>query len=322
MRGQELDIALCPCGSGLRRVRCCATPEEALPDHAAVALLDAQGQEATSLFNAKKYAQAEALALKLLDLAPNQRLALRVLFEIRKAQKRHGAAETLARRLARLPGPPAAIAAANAQLAQYLIAQGRHADAQAAAARALMAAPKNATAHHLMGVVLTETGRLQAGERHYRRALACLGQEDGLILANAAWNLKLQGRLTEAAALYGKALALRPENRRGIGGYAQVEMARGNAPQALALLDDGLARWPDDRTLRLLRALADLAAGDAQAVLDRLRDPPDSRSPPNSPRADRRWPGLAARRGGAMLRERQGTTARARRPGLSCGYFF
>jgi tetratricopeptide (TPR) repeat protein len=271
-----LDTVLCSCGSGLRRVRCCGVDSDTLADAANVAVLDPQGQEATKLFNEKKYTEAEALALKLLDLAPNLRLALRVLFEIRKAQNRGTAAEALGRRLADLPGPAALRATANSQLAQYIIAQGRYTDAEGPAAKALMAAPKDATAHHVMGVVLTETGRVRAGERHYRRALTLLGREDGLVLANTAWNLKLQGRLDEAASLYEQALALRADNKRGIGGYAQVEMARGNAGKAFALLDDGLARWPNERTLRLLRALGDLATGNADSVLERLGGAPET----------------------------------------------
>jgi tetratricopeptide (TPR) repeat protein len=271
-----LDTVLCSCGSGLRRVRCCGMDAGALPEPANVTVLDPQGQEATKFFSEKKYSEAEALALKLLDLAPNQRLALRVLFEIRKAQNRGPAAEALGRRLADLPGPASLKAAANSQLAQYIISQGRYADAEGPAAKALMGAPKDATAHHVMGVVLTETGRVRAGERHYRRALALLGREDGMVLANTAWNLKLQGRLGEAASIYEKALALRADNKRGIGGYAQVEMARGNTGKAFALLDDGLTRWPNERTLRLLRALADLATGNADSVLERLGGPPDN----------------------------------------------
>jgi tetratricopeptide (TPR) repeat protein len=271
-----LDTALCSCTSGLRRVRCCALDASALPREPALALLDAQAQDATKLFNEKKYTEAETLALKLLELAPNLRLALRVLFEIRKAQKRENAAEVLVRRLAGLPGAPAMRSAANSQFAQYLVAQGRYADAEAPAAAALMAGSKDATAQHVMGVVLTETGRLQAGERHYRRALAMLERDDGLVLANLAWNLKLQGRLDEAAELYDRALALRAANKRAIGGYAQVEVARGNPGKAMRLLDDALARWPDDRTLRLLRALTDLAVGNAAAVLERLSDAPET----------------------------------------------
>ena len=242
-------------------------------------LLDAQAQEATKFFNEKKYAEAEALVLKLLDLAPNQRLALRVLFEIRKAQNRPKAAEVLARRLAALPGPAVTRAAANSQLAQFLIGQGRHGDARAPAAAALMAAPKDPTAHHVMGVVLTETGQLLSGERHYRRAAVLLGRDDGLVLANTAWNLKLQGRLNDASALYEKALVLRPDNRRGLGGYAQVEFLRGEPARAIAILDGGLVRWQNDRTLRLLRALADLSLGNAEDVLGRLSDPPENLLP-------------------------------------------
>jgi tetratricopeptide (TPR) repeat protein len=273
--GEMLDMALCACTSGLRSVQCCKLDAAALPGEAAAAMLDPLGQDAAKLFNEKKYAEAEGLVLKLLELAPNQRLALRVLFEIRKAQKRGKAAEALARRLAGLPGPAALRSGANAQLAQYLVAQGRHADALAPAASALMATPRDATVQHVMGVVLTETGRLQVGERHYRRALALLGRDDGLVLANLAWNLKLQGRLDEAAAIYAQALALRADNKRGIGGYAQVELARGNVARAVRLLDDGLARWPEDRSLRLLRALTDLALGNAEAVLARLHDAPE-----------------------------------------------
>jgi Flp pilus assembly protein TadD len=210
-----------------------------------------------------------------LDIAPNHRLALRVLFECRKAQNRAGPAEILARRLAALPGPPALRANANLLLAQYVIAQGRHGDALAPAGAAVIAAPREPSAHHVLGIVLTETGRLRPGAQHYRRALALLGREDGLVLANLAWNLKLQGRLDDAAALYAQALALRADNKRGIGGYAQVEFARGNIERAIMLLDAALTRWPDARTLRLLRAHVDLHCGDAEAVLARLPEAPE-----------------------------------------------
>ena len=97
-------------------------------------------------------------------------------------------------------------AQANTQFAQYLVGQGRHAEALPIAAAALKATPKDATAQHVMGVVLTETGAVPEGEAHYRKALKLLGRDDGLVLANLAWNLKLQGRLEEAAALYETAL--------------------------------------------------------------------------------------------------------------------
>jgi tetratricopeptide (TPR) repeat protein len=274
------DTVLCACGSGLRRARCCDLDLGELPDAAALAMLDDKAAEATKLFNEKKLAEAEALALKLLDLGPNHRAALRVLFEVRKSQNKALPAERLARRLARLPAAtPQVESAANLQYAQLVIGQGRHAEAEWAARKALIATPRDATAHHVMGVVLTETGRVMDGERHYRRALTLLGRDDGTVLANLAWNLKLQGRLDEAATMYERALALRPDNSRAVGGYAQVETGRGDLGKAIRLLEGGIARWPDDRALRLLRAMADLLRGEAAAAAARLPDPPEALLP-------------------------------------------
>jgi tetratricopeptide (TPR) repeat protein len=275
-----LDTVLCSCGSGLRRVRCCDYDPAALPERASLDALNPMADEATKLFNDKKPAEAAALALKILDLAPNHRAALRVLFEVRRAENKPKAAEALARRLATLPadGPPIA-AAANLQLAQLLVGQGRHLDAENSSREALKLTPRDPTAHHVMGVILTETGRLRAGEKHYRRALALLEREDGMVLANLAWNLKLQGKLEDAAGVYDRALLIRPDNARGIGGYAQVEAARGRPARAAAMLDEALTTWPADRTLRLLRALMDLQLEQPEAVLARLNDPPEALMP-------------------------------------------
>lgn len=279
MSGVQVKEGLCPCGSLLRAARCCEADKAQWPGQEAAALLDDKAAEATKLFNAKDYDEAEALALKILDAVPNQRAALRVLFEVRKAQKRFNAADALGARLAGLPAEPAQRAQANGQYAQHLIAQGRHADALPFAAAALKAAPRAAQAHHVMGVVLTETGEVAAGERHYRRAQALLPREDGMVLGNLAWNLKLQGRLSEAEALYEKALALRPENMRGVGGQAQVLFTKGEHDRADRILDEALARWPEDRILRLLKVMADLALQRPQAALERL-GPPEKQMPP------------------------------------------
>jgi Tfp pilus assembly protein PilF len=275
------DTVLCSCGSGLRQIRCCTLDPAALPDPESLEILNPLAAEATRLFNEKKTREAETLALKLLDVAPNHRLALRVLFELRKAENRFPATEMLARRLAGLPtGNAGQAAAANLALAQLLIGQGRHADAEPAARIALKNSPRDITAHHALGVIFTETGQHRQGEQHYRRALALHQREDGMLLGNLAWNLKLQGRLQEAAAIYERALAIRPDNRRAAGGFAQVEAARGNKAQAAALLDEALARPPADRSLRLLRALLDLTLRQPEAVLERLNDPAESLLPP------------------------------------------
>jgi tetratricopeptide (TPR) repeat protein len=276
-----LNTELCPCGSGLRTLRCCGADQAAAPEAASQELLNAKAAEATSLFNEKKPAEAAALAIKILDLAPNNRAALRVLFEVRRAEGKTPATEKLARRLAEIPAEnPAASAAAQLQLAQLLVGQGRHLDAEPAARAAIKLSPRDATAHHVMGVVLTETGRLRGGEHHYRTALRLLERDDGMVLANLAWNMKLQGRLDEAAEIYKAALALRPDNSRGAGGQAQVEAGRGRLDEATAVLNAAMTTWPGDRTIRLLRALVDLRAGNFEAVITRLDGPLETLLPP------------------------------------------
>jgi tetratricopeptide (TPR) repeat protein len=276
-----LNTDPCPCGSGLRTSRCCEADLFAAPDPASQELLAPKAIEATTLFNEKKHAEAAALALKILDLAPNNRAALRVLFEVRRAEGKNAATETLARRLAAIPAENAAAsAAAHLQLAQLLVGQGRHLDAEPAARTAIKLSPRDATAHHVIGVVLTETGRLRGGEHHYRTSLRLLERDDGMVLANLAWNMKLQGRLDEAADLYKTALLLRPDNSRGVGGHAQVEAGRARLPEAAALLDTALTTWPGDRTIRLLRALVELQAGECEAVIARLDGPLESLLPP------------------------------------------
>ena len=66
-------------------MRCCELDTAALPGEPAGVAGNA-GRGGDQILQREKYAEAEALALQVLDLAPNQRPALRVLFEIRKAQ--------------------------------------------------------------------------------------------------------------------------------------------------------------------------------------------------------------------------------------------
>jgi hypothetical protein len=124
-------------------------------------MLEPQALEAAKLFNKRQYLAAETLALQLLDLAPNLRPTLRVLFEIRKAQGRVLAAETLARRLAALPGTAALRAAAAMQLAQFLIVRGRYAEAEALAGIGIGNVPARAYLHPDPALVASWGARLE-----------------------------------------------------------------------------------------------------------------------------------------------------------------
>ncbi len=190
---------LCPCGSGLRSVRCCNLQLGALPPADATRHLVPLVERAIQAHRQGADEVAERLCLDVLELAPDRPGALSVLYEIRKSQGRHQAAEALLRRLVAFD--PNNLAATN-ELALLLLGKGSLADAEFQARNAIRIGPENPQAHNLMGMILTEANRPQIGEYHYRRVLELTGQRDPILLANLAWNLKAQGRMEEARALY------------------------------------------------------------------------------------------------------------------------
>ncbi len=261
------DPTLCACNSGLRRTRCCGLSSAGLPDPANHSLLDATVELAKTARTGGRNREAERYLLQVLDLAPLHREALRVLYELRRAENRLQAAEALIKRICSIDPPVAVILL---QYAQLLIGLGRHADAEAPARAALKLAPREAASHHMIGMIFTETNRVLAGERHYRLALSFSEPNDAAIISNLAWNLKLQGRLDEAAALYQSAMAQRAENPRTLSGLAQVEAGRGNFDRAVALIGQAKEAAPSDRMIGLLDALARLQRNDPTGCIERI----------------------------------------------------
>ncbi|HEX4173016.1 MAG TPA: sulfotransferase [Acetobacteraceae bacterium] len=197
-------------------------------------------------------ATAERLCLDVLELAPDRIGALSILYEIRKAQGNARAAEALIRRIVALD--PNNLSATN-ELALILLGKGSLADAEYHARNAVRIAPENPQAHNLMGMILTEANRPQVGEYHYRRVLELTGQRDPILLANLAWNLKNQGRMQEARALYQESVAAAPDIRQTLLGFAGLEEADRNFDGAAAILDRADALFPKDEGVRLTRAV-------------------------------------------------------------------
>ncbi|MGC9269086.1 sulfotransferase [Acidiphilium sp.] len=261
------DPTLCACGSGLRARRCCGLDAGGLPDPTHHTALEPLVEQARTARAGNRNREAERHILQILDLAPHHREALRLLFELRRAEGRLAAAEALIARIASLPPD---VAAAHVQHAQLLINQSRHAEAEAPARRALQLLPRDPTIHHILGIIFTETNRLIAGERHYRLALGFADQRDAALLGNLAWNLKQQGRLDEAATTYDATLALKRDNARGLAGYAQVEAGRLRLDQAEALLAEATAIAPNDRMIAVLTALTRLHRDDPDAAIAKI----------------------------------------------------
>ena len=195
---------------------------------------------------------AERLCLDVLELAPDRPGALSVLYDIRKAQGNARAAEALIRRIVALD--PNNLVATN-EMALILLGKGSLAEAEHHARNAVRIAPENLQAHNLMGMIMTEANRPQIGEYHYRRVLDLSGQRDPILLANLAWNLKNQGRMPEARALYDESVAAAPDVRQTLLGFARLEEADRNFAAAAGILDKMDAKFPHDQNVRLTRAV-------------------------------------------------------------------
>ncbi|MBS0558541.1 MAG: sulfotransferase [Proteobacteria bacterium] len=242
---------LCPCGSGLRAIRCCSQPQGARAPAEATRHLIPLVERALAAHRQGATETAERLCLDVLELAPDRIGALSVLYEIRKAQGNQTAAEALLRRLVGLD--PNNLLVTN-ELALILLGKGSIAEAEVHARNAVRIAPENPQAHNLMGMILTEANRPQIGEYHYRRVLELSGTRDPIVLANLAWNLKNQGRMDEARALYKESVAVAPDVLQTQIGFTRLEEADRDFPAALRILDDADTRFPGNVGLRLARA--------------------------------------------------------------------
>jgi len=260
----------CPCGSGLRPLRCCSwrAGDRSATDAARhlLPLVD----EAARAEAAGDLATAERLCLDVLELAPDCIPALGRLCDIRKCQARPEAAEALLRRIVTLA--PNNLAATQ-DLALMLFGRGNLAEAEVNARNAIRIAPESPQAHNLLGMILTESNRPQAGEYHYRRVLELTGQRDPILLANLGWNLKNQGRMAEARSLYRESLAAAPQIRQTLIGYVRLEEADRRFEAAAQTLDLAQAAYPKDPQLRLARAVLLGRTGarrEAIALIDRM----------------------------------------------------
>jgi tetratricopeptide (TPR) repeat protein len=261
---------LCACGSGLGALRCCRADLRAQGGAAASRHLLPLVDEAIAHHGRGAFAEAERLCLEVLELAPGQGGALAVLYQIRKAQGVLPAAEVLLRRLGALDVNNIW---AIQQLALMLFGKGDLAGAELSARNAVRLAPTDAQSHNLMGMVLTEANRPQVGEFHYRRALELLGQRPPILLANLAWNLKNQGRMAEARALYEESTALAPDILPTLLGWARLEETDRDFARADQVLDQAEALAPGHPSVLLQRAVLRGRTKDyiaALAILDQI----------------------------------------------------
>ena len=279
---QSLASQYCPCGSGLRTVRCCGLNPAALPPPDSTRHLIPLVERAVQAHKQGATETAERLCLDVLEMAPDRPGALSVLFEIRRAQGKHAAAEALLRRVVSFD--PNNFAATN-ELALMLMAKGNLGEAEVHARNAVRIAPQNPQAHNLMGMIMTEAQRPRIGEYHYRQVLELSGGRDPILLANLAWNLKNQGRMEEARTLYEESVAAAPDIKQTLLGWARLEEADRQFAAADEKLDKMDALWPNDAGVMMSRAVLlgrEKRNDEALKVLDAVAaQNPDGRLGPN-----------------------------------------
>lgn len=262
------SLALCPCESGLRHGSCCALPVVASPPANSFRHLVPLVQRAGEASREGDVPVAERLCLDVLELVPIERDALRMLYEIRKAEGRNTAVEALIRRLVALDTND--FWAVN-ELTLVLLNKGILAEAEVHARNAVRLAPQNPQAHNLMGMVLTEAHKPQLGAYHYRRVLDLSATRDPILLANLAWNLKTQGKMDEARCLYEEATALAPDVPQTMLGWARMEEADRQFEKAGAILDRAEIKFPGDPGLLLSRAVLLRGMGRYEQALEILQ---------------------------------------------------
>ncbi len=155
-----------------------------------------------------------------------------------------------------------------------LFQRGDLASAEHHARNAVRLAPMHPVSHNLMGMILTEAQRPHVGEFHYRRVLEISGARDPILLANLAWNLKCQGRIAEARALYNESIEAAPDIFQTLFGWGQLEEADGNFAAARIKLDRAAEIRPDDPGLRVVRATLLAREGKLAAALAELEQDP------------------------------------------------
>src|SRR5438128_394919 len=95
------DPSLCPCGSGLRSVRCCGQDLSLKVMTAAARHVAPLAEQALAAHADGRTEEATALCLDVLELAPGQPQALGLLYQLRRGD-RPAAAEALIRRIVAL----------------------------------------------------------------------------------------------------------------------------------------------------------------------------------------------------------------------------
>jgi tetratricopeptide (TPR) repeat protein len=230
----------CPCGSGKKYKKCCEAKSGGIK---AVAPTPAECSQLASLFNARRFAEVEALARSLIAQYSESGLVWKLLGSSLELQGKDGLS-AFQRATELLPGD----AQAHCNLGNALNERGRLDEAVASYRRAVKIKPDLAEAHCNLGIALSDLGRLEEAVASCRRALVIDPDFAGTHY-NLGNNLKDLGRLDEAVASYRRAVAIKPDYTKAYSNLGIVLKDLGRLDEAVASFRRALAIQPDSAEL-------------------------------------------------------------------------
>ena len=232
----------CPCGSGKKYKKCCHDKLEVrlgvqpLRQQAEATMHGGPGQHEidvlVSLFNQKRYIEAEPLARSMTESFQHYGVGWKVLGVVfqRTGRSAHALAP-MQKAAALLPSD----AEAHSNLGVALKDLGQLDAAVASYRRALEIKPDLAEAHNNLGAALKDLEQLDAAVASYRRALE-IKPDFAEAHSNLGAALKDVGQLDSAVATYRRALEIKPD-------FAEAHSNLGNALQDLVQLDAAVASY-------------------------------------------------------------------------------
>ncbi|HTQ13069.1 MAG TPA: sulfotransferase [Rhizomicrobium sp.] len=214
--------------------------------------VDPQVNEGKAALEKGDLTLAELRAMQALQIVPDHLEGLILLYQVRRRNNQAGPQlENILRRIVRRDPN---ILWATTELAFMLFARGERVECEGHARNAIRLAPRNAQAHGVMGLILTETNRAIAGEYHFRRAIELAG-ENSRVDTNLANCLRSQGKVEEAESWFRKATGLEPQNVNAWLGWCRLEEVRRNVARAWELLAEAEKVAPQNADLSVTRAL-------------------------------------------------------------------
>jgi Flp pilus assembly protein TadD len=155
---------------------------------------------------------------------------------------------------------------AHTTLGSFFVRRGLFADAETEYRAALRLAPQFAPAAVNLADLYRQLGRDVDGESVLRSALARVPNDAGLHYALGLTLIRMK-QLDEALPELGRAAGLEPSQARYGYVYAVALHSAGRGEDATKVLQDGLAKHPDNRDILLALMTFSRAAGDIASAL-------------------------------------------------------